>query len=236
MISKISKLVEKLKVRLSPHKCYIRKHLNEFLSLIIKSNNSPKVIIDVGAGTSPYKNIFDPIASNYISIDMTYYPNLSIIGIAQKLPFKSHIADIVLLIEVLEHIYETQETLNEINRILKPNGYLVLTVPFIIGYHTSIDYFRFTEDALRRLLKDSGFEIISLKKRGGILTTLVSILINVPSSLFKDKKLLYLLFLILLAPLIIIGLLLAEYLDVFDENKRFTIGYDLLALKIKDIT
>lgn len=219
---------DKLKYLLSPHKRYIYKHLDIF-SKIIQSKNSSLTIIDVGAGNSYYQHLFTSTTSNYISTDVKYFPNLSGISIAQKLPFKQGIADIFLLIEVLEHIYDTHDVFKEINRVLKPHGYLVLTVPFVYGYHDTIDYYRFTETCLERLLSENGFEIVAIKKRGGIFACLSAIVFNIPSTLFKSK--ISYLFLAFLSPLIGI-LFLFDYMN-FDQSKNFTLGIDILAIKQK---
>ncbi len=46
-----------------------------------------------------------------------------------RLPFKSEFFDAVFCSEVIEHIFETENLLKEIKRVLKPDGYLVMTVP-----------------------------------------------------------------------------------------------------------
>ncbi len=50
-------------------------------------------------------------------------------AIGEHLPIASNCADLVLLFEVLEHVMSPEETIHEIRRILKPSGYLLLTVP-----------------------------------------------------------------------------------------------------------
>lgn len=48
---------------------------------------------------------------------------------ATKLPFANHSFDKVICSEVLEHIENYQEVLQEIKRVLKPNGILAISVP-----------------------------------------------------------------------------------------------------------
>lgn len=47
----------------------------------------------------------------------------------QKLPFADNSFDCVTMMAVLEHLNSRQETLNEICRVLKPGGILLMTVP-----------------------------------------------------------------------------------------------------------
>ena len=63
---------------------------------------------------------------------------------AKKLPFKDNTFDFIICSEVLEHIINYQSALSEINRILKPEGKLAVSVPKFfpewICWKLSIDY------------------------------------------------------------------------------------------------
>jgi ubiquinone/menaquinone biosynthesis C-methylase UbiE len=48
---------------------------------------------------------------------------------AEHLAFKDDLFDIVLLIEVLEHVKDDRKALEEIHRVLKPGGLAILTAP-----------------------------------------------------------------------------------------------------------
>jgi ubiquinone/menaquinone biosynthesis C-methylase UbiE len=102
-----------------------------------------KKIIDIGSGSGVMPeellNMNDyfcmDIALSRIQLHSYYtktkgYPNLSILGDACILPVKDNSLDIVFCIETLEHIKNDKHTLKEINRILKPSGKLLLTVPY----------------------------------------------------------------------------------------------------------
>lgn len=63
---------------------------------------------------------------------------------AKKLPFKDNTFDFIICSEVLEHIIDYQSAISEINRILKPEGKLAVSVPKFfpewICWKLSIDY------------------------------------------------------------------------------------------------
>lgn len=85
----------------------------------------------------------------------------------KPLPIESNIYDGVLLINVLEHIYECRQLLTESVRVLKPGGKIVVVVPFLFPVHPSPhDYWRFTEETLGRLLLDAGCTEISMTPLG----------------------------------------------------------------------
>jgi SAM-dependent methyltransferase len=79
----------------------------------------------------------------------------------EPLPIKSGRYDAVLLINVLEHIFEYRQLLGEVARILRPQGRVIIVVPFLFPYHASpSDFHRYTATALSRALALAGFEDI----------------------------------------------------------------------------
>lgn len=71
--------------------------------------------------------------------------------------------DCVFCSGVLEHVDDFQAALQEITRILKPGGTLLLGVPFRQGIHLAPqDFWRFTEFGLRLLLEQRGYTVNEL--------------------------------------------------------------------------
>ena len=71
--------------------------------------------------------------------------------------------DCVICLEVLEHVQDPFKAVTELIRILRPGGRLLLTVPFMTGYHGKgetpdhagyPDYWRFTHQGLERAFRD----------------------------------------------------------------------------------
>ncbi|MBL7698623.1 MAG: class I SAM-dependent methyltransferase [Chitinophagaceae bacterium] len=76
--------------------------------------------------------------------------------------------DTVILSDVLEHIRYPEKLMKEINRLLKPHGKLLMSVPFFYWLHEQpYDYFRYTRHALETITKDAGLTIVSLEEYGG---------------------------------------------------------------------
>lgn len=62
--------------------------------------------------------------------------------------------DVVLCCNVLEHVYDYDEAIRRIHRALKPGGRTFIATPFVFPLHDEPgDYWRFTEHALRRMLR-----------------------------------------------------------------------------------
>lgn len=78
------------------------------------------------------------------------------------LPYQDGSYDTVLLLNVLEHIYNHRHLLQEVRRVKR--GRLVGSVPFIKWYHADPhDYYRYTHEALERILAECGYTDISIK-------------------------------------------------------------------------
>lgn len=82
------------------------------------------------------------------------YPSVNVL----KLPFDDHEFDCVVSDQVLEHVEgEPQAAINELFRVLRPNGIALHSTCFINPVHgCPSDYWRFTPDALRLLTEKSG--------------------------------------------------------------------------------
>ena len=71
--------------------------------------------------------------------------NPEIVGDAQEMPFADATYSTILCTEVLEHIPDPQKAVDEMYRVLKPGGTLILTTRFLFPVHDAPgDYWRFT--------------------------------------------------------------------------------------------
>ena len=108
-------------------------------------------------GNSHFKlsNIYKHNDINYIKLDLT-----------KNLKLKKNIFDNVIIFNVLEHLPNTENAFHQINNILKKNGILVGSTPFIYQVHGAPnDYFRFTKDFFYENLKKK-FVKINVKPLG----------------------------------------------------------------------
>lgn len=132
----------------------VRKRIDAFL----KQHATRERTLDVGGGSGPYKKYFP----NRVCIDAEADEGVDFVGDAHNLSrFRDGEFGCVLCTEVLEHLHTPQKALDEMRRVLKPGGKLILTTRFIFPLHNIPgDYFRFTRYGLAHLLRDwSSFEI-----------------------------------------------------------------------------
>lgn len=102
----------------------------------------------------------------YIGLDyyatgkLMYGATPDLFGSASRLPIRDTSVDTVLLLEVLEHLRDPREALCEIHRVLRPNGRLLLSVPFLYPIHDAPhDYQRYTIHGLQREMESAGLVI-----------------------------------------------------------------------------
>jgi SAM-dependent methyltransferase len=135
-------------------------------------------LLDIGCGSKPYKEFFG--ADEHIGIDWAnslHNLNAELLGSAEALPFADHTFDTVLCTEVIEHLKHPALAVSEMARVLKPDGHLILTAPFVHELHEMPhDFFRFTGFGLCSLVEEAGLKVILLKCRGGRLTVLADVL------------------------------------------------------------
>ena len=139
-------------------------------------------VVDIGGGRSPdYFEYFKKDGTVTIVAE-----DGSMNGInfeTDRVPYADASVDTVILCNVLEHIYNYEHLLAEIQRILKNDGRLIGFVPFWVGYHPDPrDYFRYTHEALERIFSDAGYTSAKIRPIGSspILANFNTIILSVP--------------------------------------------------------
>lgn len=89
------------------------------------------------------------------------------VDLERHIPEEDGSQDFLLLMNVLEHVYNYARCLAECHRILRPGGVLVGAVPFLHRVHPNPDdFFRYTRSALERSLQGAGFSSVSIEPLG----------------------------------------------------------------------
>jgi SAM-dependent methyltransferase len=130
-------------------------------------------LLDLGCGHVPLYGFYKDLISNVTCAD---WPNSChqnsfldlALDISRDLPFQDESFDTVIRTDVLEHLPEPQNAIYNIARVLAPNGKLILGVPFQYQLHEEpLDFYRYTEFALRRFASLAGLDVIDLSRFGG---------------------------------------------------------------------
>lgn len=130
-------------------------------------------VLDVGCGHMPYKSLILSArsrATRCIGVDLPSqtYQQPDLLWDGKTIPLPDGSVDSAMLTEVLEHCPDAQAVLQEVHRVLRPGGFLFLTVPFIWPIHeVPYDEFRYTPYSLRRILEEVGFQNPEIEATGG---------------------------------------------------------------------
>jgi SAM-dependent methyltransferase len=135
----------------------------------LKDSPPGSKLVEVGAGTA----FMEPVLRQdipdllYVKGEIAPTENTTVVFDAAAFPLADASVDIVMALEVLEHMSAPQHLLDEAARVLRPGGHLVLTVPFMFGVHDLRDYYRYTPLGLQSLLEPRGLTLTETVVRGG---------------------------------------------------------------------
>lgn len=129
--------------------------IQRYLTALDLLDKKKSFILDVGCGDGGISNFLNNCGKHIISVDVekrkrkfTY-----VIASAERLPFKNSIFDQILLLDVLEHIPNEKSVVEEINRIIKINGNLIITTPsnfWKYPYYSFMKFITPSEDSLMK--------------------------------------------------------------------------------------
>lgn len=137
-------------------------------------------VLDYGAGNSPYRQLLD--CECYVAADLgqNVAGNIDyLIEPGRRLPIEDAAFDVILLLDVIEHVPNPDFVLGEIRRLLAPGGRLLLSVPFLYREHeTPHDIARYTIFGMRELLRRQNADIVRMAKVGNAYYTLLSLFLE----------------------------------------------------------
>jgi len=147
-------------------------------------------LLDFGCGRKPYENLFR--VDEYIGLDMEQTGHdhqnskVDVFYDGKHIPLPDNSFDAAFCSEVLEHVFEPDVVLKEINRVLKPGATVLLTVPFCWNEHeVPYDYARYSSFGIVHLLEKNGFRILEVRKSGNFVQVNFQLWALYFSELFK---------------------------------------------------
>jgi len=221
-----------------------RPHYLERISIVkalkkVQHQVKSGMILDVGCGMKPYKSLLNASGSAYYGTD---YP-LTMKGSYGKstkadffsestlLPFNNNTFDTLLSTQMLEHVSDPKKVIQEMGRVLKPGGIMILSAPMTWPLHEEpYDFFRYTLHGLRHLLQKANFEILDEIPRGNNFTTMAQMLLDtqLDNTSQSFPKRLYSLILSLAVNQ------LCSVINLFQPAQRLCLGWVMVAKKMSD--
>lgn len=140
-----------------------RKSNWKFLNAFVSKLPVDAKILDVGAGHGDFADIF--VGRKYYSLDIVPYAEVDLVTDLNEVnPFKDGAFDVVALMNVLEHVYESRSLLKSVTRIVAPGGSVVITVPFLLKVHQApFDFARYTPYFIEKMAAEAGLLVESLQ-------------------------------------------------------------------------
>lgn len=194
-------------------------------------------ILDFGCGSKPYRPLFTN-SSEYIGVDIEnkgfeYEQNsVDVYYDGKVIPFDNQTFDNVFSTEVFEHVFELDASLDEINRVLKMNGKLLITLPFFWEEHAEpYDFCRYSSFGIDYMLEKHGFKILEHEKNGNYITAIYQIKNTYWLNLLGNKnRLVRKLLLLIVLINNVRGAILSRLLP---QNKKVYLHNIILAEKIR---
>src|SRR5262245_21402804 len=136
--------------------------MNDFIAGVVRAAAEtfefPGPILEVGsfqvAGQEHIANLRGMFPhQHYVGIDMRPGPGVDFVENVESLPRADQSVGSVLALNVFEHVERFWRGFDEIQRVLRPDGLFLFSVPFHLHIHAyPNDYWRFTPEAVRLLL------------------------------------------------------------------------------------
>ncbi|MGF1572620.1 MAG: class I SAM-dependent methyltransferase [Sumerlaeia bacterium] len=113
-----------------------KKMIQSILKTYMKTDPRPGRVLDVGCGTGlilqTYKH-WNPIGADFSPLALQFCQSRGITRTVRAdvihLPFEDNSLDLILALDLIEHVDRDDLLIKEFNRVLKPGGYLMATVP-----------------------------------------------------------------------------------------------------------
>jgi SAM-dependent methyltransferase len=126
-------------------------------------------ILDVGGRIQPYRSLFGDRLRSYVALDLRRTtPLVDVVARGEQIPLMSEHFDLVICTQVLEYVLDPSALIAEVHRVLKPGGWLMLSVPSVFPRDSDGECWRFFPAALHHLL--AAFTQIEVVPEGGSVT------------------------------------------------------------------
>lgn len=145
-------------------------------------------LLDLGCGKVPLYYIYKDYVSENICIDWAKSgcksPYVDIeADLNQGIPLNGEGFDTILATDLLEHLHAPDKIWKDMTRLLKPQGKIIIGVPFFYWIHEEpYDYYRYTEHRLRMFCDSNNLKVISLEPYGGPPEIIIDIIAKLISS------------------------------------------------------
>lgn len=190
-------------------------------------------VLDFGCGSRPYESLIR--CKEYIGLDFEAGHDhrderIDVYYDGKTIPFPNEHFDAVFSSEVFEHLFNVQEIITELHRVMKNGGHILLTMPFVWDEHEiPYDFCRYTSFGIRHLLEKGGFEIVQSCKTGNYVQTIFQMAAAYVNQSVVPVKVRKIVGPFLVAPIILMGILFSKILP---KNENLYLNNVIVAKKL----
>jgi SAM-dependent methyltransferase len=143
-------------------------------------------VLDVGCGDRPYDTLLRD-AGEVVGFDVPGNPRADVHGTIDAIPIGDASFDVVLCLQVLEHVPDPGAAVRELRRVVRPGGRVLLSTHGIYPYHPNPDDpWRWTHEGLEKLFFTNGeWASVSVRPGAGTAATVAMLNAHVIDLLFK---------------------------------------------------
>jgi 2-polyprenyl-3-methyl-5-hydroxy-6-metoxy-1,4-benzoquinol methylase len=110
-------------------------------------------VLDVGCGDRPYEQLLEG-AAEIVGFDIPGNRHADLHGSIDAIPVEDGSFDVVLCLQVLEHVADPEAAVRELRRVVKPGGRVLCSTHGVYPYHPNPDdFWRWTHEGLAHLFR-----------------------------------------------------------------------------------
>jgi SAM-dependent methyltransferase len=143
-------------------------------------------VLDVGCGDRPYEQLFKD-AAEVVGFDVPGNPHADLHGTIDAIPVEDASFDVVLCLQVLEHVPDPAAAVQELRRVVKPGGRVLLSTHGVYPLHPNPDdFWRWTHDGLAYLFRTNAeWTSVTVRPGAGTAATVAMLVAHTIDLLFK---------------------------------------------------